>query len=236
MFTTNVGRTFLKEYNDRNGKSYSAKTFFDKILFKLFFDHKKYLMWVQNSPFVQGINKKKPFFQPEERLENLAKLHQKIDKGDKDASIAIGYPASEIKEFATTSGLVTDIEFPFTKDEVYLSWIGSTLGLGVSGGYAILFDNPEITYATFEGWKVYRKYLNDPVLERLRPNQITTWNGQWLTYRLGRRFREAFAFNTLQMQGIFSTDEKKIEVNTIHWSELFFSLFRKRKRVGQTKK
>lgn len=225
MFTSTVGRTFLIEYNTRHNKNYSAREFFDEVLFKLFFDHKKYLMWAQNSPFVQGISKKKPFFEPKERLENLAQFHEKIEKGEKDASIAIGYPASEVKGYATTSGLVTDIEIPFTEEEVYLSWIGGTLSLGVSGGYALLFDNPSIAYATFEGWKVYRKYLNDPILEKLRPNQITTWNGQWLTYKYNtRRYREDFDFNALERQEIFSTSEDKMEVNTVDWSKLFFSL------------
>ncbi len=224
MFTTIVGKTFLAEYNIRHNSSYTARAFFDDVLFKLFFDHKKYLMWAQNSPFVQGISKKKPFFEPAERLANLAQFHEKISKGERDASIAIGYPASEVKEFATTSGLVTDIEIPLTEEEIYLSWIGGTLSLGLAGGYALLFNHPAIAYATFEGWQVYRNFLNDTVLERLRPNQITTWNGQWLTYRLGKNYQEDFDFNRLNTAGVFSISSDLMEVNTIDWSKLFFSL------------
>jgi hypothetical protein len=224
MFTTAVGQTFLKEYNRINGKAYSAKDFFDQVLFPLFFDHKKYLWWVQNSPFVQGLSKKKPFFDPQERQENLQQLHEKINSGDFEASIAIGYPASETKKFATTSGLVTDINFPLNKEEIYFSWIGGALSLGVSGGYALLFNHPTILYATFEGWQVYRNHLNDKVLGKLRPNQIATWNGQWLTYRFGKRFRKDFDLNDLLIQNFFSTNAEKMEVNTIDWSRLFFSL------------
>lgn len=224
MFTSTVGKTFLQEYNKRNNKSYSAKEFFDKELFRLFFDDKKYLMWAQNSPFVQRISKKKPFFEPDERLENLAQFHEKIRRGDRDASIAIGYPASELKEFATTSGLITDIELTIEEEEVYLSWIGGTLSLGVSGGYALLFDNPEITYATFEGWQVYRKYLNDPVLEKLRANQVLTWNGQWLTFRFGKDFKKDFNFNDFILRKAIEKSESIIEINTVEWSQLFFSL------------
>ncbi len=224
MFTSVVGQTFLKEYNKRNGKSYTAKEFFDKVLFKTFFDHKRYLMWVQNSPFVQGISKKKPFFDAQERQKNLQEFHQKVKSGDFEASIAIGYPASETKNFATTSGLVTDIDLPLSEEEVYLSWIGGTLSLGVSGGYALLFNHPSILYATFEGWQIYRNYLNDKVLEKLRPNQVITWNGQWLTYKFGKRFRDDFDLNDLINQKFFSTTAEKMEVNTINWSRLFFSL------------
>lgn len=225
MFTSVVGKTFLKEFNNRNSKNYSAKEFFDQVLFKLFFDHEKYLIWAQNSPFVQGISKKKPFFEPNERQENLEKFHAKIADGDRDASIAIGFPASETKEFATTSGLVTDLVMPTDEDEVYYSWIGGTLSLGVAGGYAILFDDPEITYATFEGWEVYRKYLNDPALSgKLLPNKIISWNGQWLTYRMSKWYRADFDFSELDRQGFFDKGDAEIKISTIEWSKLFFSL------------
>lgn len=225
MYTTTVGKTFLKEYNRRNEQEYSAREFFDEVLFKTIFDHKRYLMWVQNSPFVQGIGKKKPFFSSDERESKLSLLHEKIGRGDRDASIAIGFPASEAKEYATTSGLVTDLTIPSEDQEIYYSWIGSALSLGVAGGYAILFDDPEITYTIFEGWTVYRKYLEDPALnQKLRSNQLTTWNGQWLAYRYNEFFNPRFRFQDLSRKEIFSISESKIEVNTVNWSKLFFSL------------
>lgn len=224
MYTSTVGKTFLKEYNRRNNVNYSARDFFDSVLFKYFFDERKYLMWVQNSPFVQGLNKKKPFFEAAERFEKLNQFHKKVENGERDASIALGFPASESKEFATTSGLVSDINLPSTDEEVYLSWIGGTLSLGVSGGYALLFDNPEITYATFKGWKVYRQFLNDKSLSKLPPNKIITWNGQWLTLSLDRRFPKDFDFNYFVRKKAIETIEEKIEIKTIAWSKLFFSL------------
>jgi hypothetical protein len=157
-------------------------------------------------------------------LENLAKLHDKISSGERDASIALGFPASENKGFATTSGLVTDLELPSNEEEVYLSWIGGTLSLGVAGGYTILFDDPDITYATFEGWKHYRRFLNDPVLENFPPYKLTTWNGQWLAFRFDEWFDEGFNFLSLQNEGVFKSSEKGIEINTVSWSKLFFSL------------
>ncbi len=226
MYTTTVGRTFLGEYNKREKKNFNAKEFFEQVLFKYFFDEKKYLMWAQNSPFVQGINKKRPFFEPPERLERLEQFHEKIERGDRDASIAIGFPASEVKEYATTSGLVTDLVIPSDDEDIYLSWIGGTLSLGVAGGYAILFDNPKITYATFEGWKVYREFLNDPANDKLRGNQITTWNGQWLTLKFGKLFPSDHDFNYfLRKKAVVINEKTKdVEINTVEWSRLFFSL------------
>src|SRR5690606_16199483 len=78
---------------------------------------------------------------------------------------------------------------------------------------------------TFEGCKVYRNYLNDPKLEKLRGNQINTWNGQWLAYSMNPdKFRMNFDFSDLENEGIFEVNAKLVEINTVSWSQLFFSL------------
>ncbi len=55
MITSTIGRIFMDAYNEKNGTSYDAKTFFVKVYHPLFFDSPKYLTWVKNSPFVQGL-------------------------------------------------------------------------------------------------------------------------------------------------------------------------------------
>lgn len=228
MIATTIGRAFLKAYNEKYKKEMTARQFFEKEYFKYFFNHPKYLQWVTNSPFVQMKAGQKPHLLNEkERKEKLQNLHTKIENGEKDASIAIGFPASEMKEFATTSGSVTDIEFAFDNEDIYFSWIGGGLGIGVAGGYSIFFDQKDILLKLFEGWQVYRNFLNDPSLELLRGNQINTWNGQWLNYSYNKYFHDDFDFTSLYNQKIFSVDDKIIEVNTIKWSQLFFNLANK---------
>lgn len=226
MITAVIGKTFLKAYNEKYAKDLSPKEFFELEYWELFYNHSKYMQWVTNSPFVQMKSGQKPhLLSVDERIEKLENLFEKAGNEIADASFALGYPASETKEFASTSGLVSDVEIPVNEDEVYLSWIGSALGITVAGGFTILFDNPEITLQTFEGWKVYRKYLNDPTLEKLRGNQINTWNGQWLTYSLNpEEYREDFDFSELTNQKIFKVDNNLAEVATVSWSQLFFSL------------
>lgn len=226
MITAIVGRTFLNAYNEKYGKAYSSKEFFEKEYWQLFYNHSKYLQWITNSPFVQMKSGQKPHLLNEkERMEKLEALYEKVGKEVPDASFALGFPASEAKEYASTSGLVSDLVIPVNEDEVYLSWIGSGLGIGVAGGFTILFDIPTITLQTFEGWKVYRKYLNDPTLEKLRGNQINTWNGQWLTYSMDTgKFRVDYDFTDLENEKIFKVDSTLAEVNTVNWSQLFFSL------------
>jgi len=204
MITVNIGRTFLKAYNKKNKKELTAKEFFEKEYFEVFFNYPKYLQWPTNSPFVQMKKGQKPYLlNPEDRKEKLQNLHDKISAGERDASIAIGFPASEAKEYATTSGLITDMNLDFHEDEIYLSWIGSGLSIGIAGGLSILFDQPYILLTTYEGWKVYRKFLNDPTLEKLAGNKITSWNGQWLSYAFSKKYRDTFDYGYLDELGFF---------------------------------
>ncbi len=225
MIAAKIGRTFLKAYNEKYNKAYSAKEFFEKEFFRYFFDAPKYMQWVTNSPFVQmKKGQKVHLLNAEERQEKLMNLHTKIDNGEIDASTAIGFPASEVKEYGKYSGLVSDIDRGLEKEDIYSSWIGGGLGIGVAGGYSIYFDNEEILLSVYEGWKIYRQYLDDPILEKLRGNQINTWNGQWLSFVSGKDYVPDYDYNTFQRNNVFNITDKVLEVNTIKWSKLFFSL------------
>ncbi|MBL3656008.1 hypothetical protein [Fulvivirga sediminis] len=226
MITSVIGRTFLDAFNAKYTKDYSPKEFFEKEYWELFYNHEKYMQWVTNSPFVQMKKGQKPHLLTDsERVEKLEALEEKILQMTPDASFALGYPASEVKEYASTSGLVSDLDIPVDKDEVYLSWIGSGLGIGVAGGFTILFDNVDIVLKTYEGWRSYRQFLNDPTLVKLRGNQINSWNGQWLAYTMNpTKYKEDFDFNILSQEGFFKLDANTVEMSTVPWSRLFFSL------------
>lgn len=225
MIAALVGRTFLNAYNEKYKETLSPREFFEKHYWEMFYNHPKYMQWVTNSPFVQMKSGQKPeSLSIEERAEKLENLHEKVLKENPDASFALGFPASEAKEYASTSGLVSDVTMPVDSDDIYLSWIGSGLGIGVAGGFTILFNDALTALQTFEGWKIYRKYLNDPTLDRFRGNQINSWNGQWLAYSWGKDYREDFDFATLQSEKIIESSSSLIEVNTVNWSRLFFSL------------
>ena len=225
MIAATIGRTFLNAWNEKYQKEYSAKEFFEKEFFRLFYDHPKYLLWVQNSPFVQMKKGQKPeLLTHDERLEKLKNLHNNIDLGYRDASIAIGFPASEEKEFATTSGLVTDLNLQIDAEEVYLSWIGGGLGVGVAGAYSIFFDHPHILLSIYDGWKIYRKFLNDPTLDKLAGNKINSWNGQWVNFAYSIDYEENPDFGFLSNCNFFKQDEKEIVIDTIFWAKFYFNL------------
>ena len=190
MITSAIGRTFLNAYNEECGTSYDAKTFFEEVYYPLFYDHNKYMMTAGNSPLenpklswdkmLKGI---KPYETATQRHDRYIKLMDKIETGEADASIAIGFPTLDAT--STTSGQVTDMKLPIGEDEIFLSWIGSGLGVGVQGGFSILFNDKNILMDVFHGWKYYRQVLeNTP---QLKGNQINTWNGQWLVHCYDRR-------------------------------------------------
>lgn len=222
MITSTIGRIFLDAYNEKNGTSYDAKKFFVDVYYPLFFDSSKYLQWVQNSPFVQMKKGQKVETLTEiERLEKLQELHSKIDSGCKDASVALGYPASEEKEFATTSGLVSNIEIQTSAEDVYFSWIGASLGVCVQGGLSILFTNPEILLDIFDGWKIYRDVLNNT--EILKGNQVNTWNGQWLGHIYGKTYVPKRPMANFQP---FDTKPDGMSVNVQSWTKVLIGISR----------
>lgn len=177
MITSNIGKIFLDAYNEEYGTSYDARTFFLEQFYPLFFDQNKYMMTAGNSPLENPklswddmIKGKKPYETPEQRKSRFEKMIKKTDKSEADMSIARGYASLDIA--APTSGQVTDLKLPNSQEESYASWIGDALGVGVQGGFSILFSKKEILLDIFEGWKLYRKCLNETSM--LKGNQINT--------------------------------------------------------------
>lgn len=219
MITSIIGRKFLKAYNEKFKTSYSPKEFFLEVYYPLFFDSNKYMQWVQNSPFVQmKKGQKVELLTEKERKEKLDELILKIDKGYEDASVAIGFPASEEKEYATTSGQLSNMQITHSKDDIYLSWIGSSLGIGLQGGISILFDNKQILLDLYEGWIIYRKILNSN--NNLKGNQINTWNGQWLSHKYDKMFIKE---NPMANFNPFSPSNPP-NINTQSWTKVLIGI------------
>ena len=275
MITATIGKIFLDAYNKKYGTQYDAKTFFVEVYHPLFFCSNKYLQWVQNSPFVQGLesscsgefcvkeilkdeNGKTKTFKNKDEIDSYLKsqyanyldeiieikdsnlkqvkvllkitdrqitrmLDSFIEKVNKkevpDASIAPGFPASEEDSFATTSGQITNMNIETTKDDIYLSWIGASLGVGVNGGY-LLFSQTEILLDIFEGWEQYRKIVDG--IDALKGNQVNSWNGQWLIHRYDKR-----NFDSAQPMAGFHPFEKTTDgmnIVTQSWTKLFIRI------------
>lgn len=226
MITVNIGRTFLKAYNKKYGKEYSAKEFFEREYFEVFYNHNKFMQWIQNSPFDQ-LQKQKKHFSEIERRKKLSELTNNIERGIINGSTAFGFPASMEKGFATTSGLVTDTNRNISPEEAFLSWIGSGMGIGVEGGFSFYFDNEDILMNIYEGWSLYRSFLNDKAIEKLGERQIDTWNGQWLYYKYYRNRNSIPDFGSFTEAFEYDKTKGELRAVTIKWSKLLFSLSKK---------
>jgi len=220
MIASSIGKIFLKEYNKREGKDCTSKEFFEQVFHPLFFDHEKYMQWITNSPFVQGIRKGQPPT-AEERIEKLVKLKEKMAEPMADASIAIGYPS--LDEMSTTSGQLTNLDLPLENEDFYASWIGGGLGVGVKGGFSIYFDQPDILWKIYEGWQKYRELLEQ--YEHLRGNQIESWNGQWLAHIYSEGFVPGQPF--FPPENVQSGKYKgMMEIPTKRWTDILIAIAR----------
>lgn len=274
MITSAIGKLFLEAYNERYGTDYDAKRFFVEVYFPLFFGHDKYLLWPQNSPFVQplrnvsgqygyvetisGLNidaknttdlnkhlesiippnttilsnqikKKKDgvvssveiirTISDADRNQMLSLFIKKAETSNPDASMAIGYPAAGDKE--TTSGQVSNLFLNTTSQDVFFSWFGASLGVGV-GDLTILFTNKQILMDIFEGWQHYRKIIDHTAMQR--GNQVNTWNGQWLVHRYRTNFDQQHPLDELN---ITSADKGGvISVETTTWTQVLIGISR----------
>lgn len=225
MYATTVGGTFLNAYKQKFKKDYSAKAFFEEIFIPLFFDHPKYMMTAGNSPLENPklswedmIKGKKLFESPEQRQDRISKMINKIETEKASDTIAKGYPILDVT--AGTSGQITNIELPDNKDDIYLSWIGAGLGIGVEDNITILFDHEQLLLDVFEGWIYYRDYLERTPL--LKGNQINTWNGHWISHRYGYFFDDSDPI--LGMNPLEKTKEDLFNLPTINWIKVLLGI------------
>ncbi len=231
MITSAIGKIFLDAYNEEYGTSYDARSFFLEQFYPLFFDHNKYLMTAGNSPLENPkiswddmLKGKKPYETTEQRKDRYEKLIKKIDDTNPDASIARGYPSLDV--CATTSGQVTDLTLTLPPKDTYLSWIGDALGIGVQGGFSILFMQKDILLDIYKGWNLYRETLSNTSM--LKGNQINTWNGQWLAH-----YYDAILYNANSSLAGFNpfiqNKDGIISIDTQTWTKVLIGISRKYK-------
>lgn len=220
MYTSYIGKKFLKLYNEREGTDLSAEQFFREIQFPVFFDSDKHLMHVHGSTFFQSISDEKVKERGTEPLARLKRLQDDISNGKISGSTYVGYAAGEVT--AVTSGQVTTIDYEITDEEMYLSWIGQGLAIGLKGGL-LFIDDEKIFWILFKGWNLYRKHHNQT--PNLKPRQIETWNGQWLSFCA--QFPSFDLIDEDRFQIAIDSEEKEGGVKSIAttpWVKIVFAL------------
>ncbi len=221
MYTAYIGKRLVELVNEREGKDRSTQEFYDEVYIPLFFMNERYLQHVNNSKFDQAYKQKgKTPLTTSVLATALAGQHEKIQKDAPDGSFFLGGAAAESS--AGTSGQVTDIPLPITPDEVYASWIGAALGIGVNGGLNLLIDSDEVLSVLYEGWFRYREYMTQT--PNLKPHQVNTWNGYWLTNVFDGRFDAAYPFANKAPNIKMDAKSGIASIETISWVQVIFAL------------
>jgi len=226
MITATIGKIFLEAYNRKFGTKYDARSFFMEVYYPLFFDQEKYLMTAGNTPlenpkisWADMISGKKPFETKEKRKQRFENFLKKFEIGCPTTDNSVGFGSIDVN--STTSGQTTNIQYPFTEDDIYTSWFGAGLGIGIQGGFSILIPNKEILLDLFEGWKLYRSVVNEN--QMLKGNQVNTWNGQWLAHRYSKDFRLEQPMADFSP---FETTNDGMSVATQSWTKVLIGISR----------
>jgi hypothetical protein len=223
MYTSYIGKKFLKLYREKYNKpdDYTARQFFDEFFFPLFFKDESHLMHVGNSPFFQKPKEEDVKKYGSKSLAQYQNLAYAIDNEPPNMAIYVGFAAKDVE--GTTSGQLTTIDFKTNKDDMYASWIGEALGIGVSGGFVMLIDEDDILLSLFEGWEYYKKHLNQT--PNLKDKQIETWNGHWLCHRFSDKYDTDFPTDNLKVE--MAEVQGNMAIPTQKWSQVLFSLAKK---------
>ncbi|MDD4599189.1 MAG: hypothetical protein PHW35_14585 [Lentimicrobiaceae bacterium] len=216
MITANIGKKFLDAYNEKFKFNFSAKEFFVEKYWRLFYNNEKYMQWITNSAFNPGNHLGD--LSSEGRKSKLRNLVNNISQNEFDEKNVIGYSISDIT--GTTSGQITNLELPIKENEAYLSWIGSGFGIDLNG-FSILIPNVKILFDIYEGWNLYRDYLNK--FPNLKGNQIDAWNSHWLIHRYNKLTYDAdnpsASFNPFDVN-----KDGKMVIGKLPWSKVLFAL------------
>jgi hypothetical protein len=234
MYATTIGRHFVKRANERDGQRRTPREYFDDVFYPLVFGDDQYLMTpAQNSPPAQLVSGRKRLERTalsegrswddaersRLRAEALSDLHDKAAEVSEPLGHLVlgGYTRDGSKQ---TSGQITGLDQTADSDDVYLSWIGAACGIGVSGGLVLLIDHHDVFDALAEGWQLYRTVLSES--PNLKPNQLETWNGQWLRHRLSAEYRPDVPKQFVQI----ALKKDGASFSTVSWARLLFSLGR----------
>ncbi|MEX2233184.1 MAG: hypothetical protein WD824_13560 [Cyclobacteriaceae bacterium] len=222
MYTSYIGKKFLRLYRANYNKpnDYSAQQFFDEVMFPLFFQDDSHLMHVGNSPFFQKPREEDIKKFGSKSLAQLNNLKKKIESGVPSGAIYVGFAAEEIQ--ATSSGQLTSMNFNADTEEMYASWIGEALAIGVNGGFVMLIDENHVLLSIFIGWGHYRKYLHQT--PNLKDKQIETWNGHWLCLSLNKNHNDDdIDYSKIETAEVIGN----IAIPTKKWSNVIFALSKK---------
>lgn len=215
MYTSYIGKKFLKLYNEKKNLNFTGKIFFDEVLFPLFFNDDRHFMHVHGSTFFQKVSEKDIREGQNKHTFRLSRLHRDVNEKKISGSNYVAYAAETPN--AVSSGQVSSIQKEIDEEEIYCSWIGQALSLGVEERFCLLLSEEDILWYIFEGWFFYRKYLTQTT--HVKDKEIEFWNTVWYLNILNNDFEISSSPNIETDTSVGETRIRKIG-----WSNLIYSL------------
>jgi len=229
MYTSYIGKKFLKLYNEREGTKLSAEDFFNNVVYPLFFNNDKHFINVANSSFFQSVPQKQVDSGKSIHEIKLERFHKNVKEDGASLTTLVGYAAQGIK--AGTSGQLTTMKTNIETEDMYASWAGIGLSVSMGGGYSMIIDDSEILLGLFSGWKIYRKFLMQT--PNLKGNQIDVWNSYWLCHILSPKFDIQYSLDKFELPQPVPCKADKwkkmglMEFESINWLKVLFSMAKK---------
>ena len=223
MYTAEIGKLIFKRWKERTGRDISVRAYFDEEFFPLFFDSERYLMLANNSKFDQAYKqKKKKPLTAEVRQAALSAFHEDVEVLEgREGHLFMGGFSRDLS--AATASQISQIDIEFHTDDAYFSWLGMAAGIGVKGGVSLLVKTPAVLDLIVEGWRYYRKFLND--YDTLKPHQIDSWNAWWLIHNAGK-YLKADKLASFPPQNALSYKDGISAFVTPSWISVLFALAR----------
>lgn len=233
MNLQNYGRKFLDYYNEKEDTNYTPFEFFDKKVWPLYFDnlYHKHLYQITNSLFSQPHEKNQQDFKDKSKRNEIKNnFYKQIKLNTVFSKIMIGGCADEL-EANSSYNIPLDINFEYTEEERYLSWIAYPLGFNV-GEFNLYINDSEIMYKLFKSHFRYKELLNSPEYEKCKGYKIFSWNTCFFNLYVEDEDFNIFEFNPFENADIKNDNNnngkglKIIEFNSNDkdWLRLFYNL------------
>ncbi len=208
MIISYYGKKFLNKFNEVENKHLTPKEFFIENFYLTFFGGKKSLVHIQNSPFSNPSLSKKPVG------EKLALFLDKIKKKEYGSEMFVGGFVSDLS-LTTSCNVSINYNNIIDEDEIYYSWIGHALSIHMGHGINFLFGDENILYDVYLGWGRYSELLSNPLYDKYKGNQISTWNMLWINDQ----------YNVMGKTPKFNPfDQNKDDLKSISWVRFLFNL------------
>ena len=236
------GKTLINEYNSINKQNETPESFFKNIFLPLMLDNKnkehKNSLYIKNNFFFHTLNgdnmkEKRELFENSEISELFNIFKEKLNKNVYDGSIYLnGAPLQDKNKTNAFAGQalgrgLDEIE-EITSDEIYLSYIGYSLGLHIEGDFQWYFNDGKLLYSIFKGWSDYRRLLNT---SDIQTNGIFKWNTINILFKNEDEYVENYSLQDLKnidyikvkKENDIKTTKENL-LNTFSSVKLYFSL------------